>query len=400
MSFTENYDYAVRTILGIYSQLKYSVPPAQWTVLASFFLYDSDTSSIKPISISTGTKCLPSSLLPSRGEALHDSHAEVLARRAAIRWFQEEIGRMSDGSYSSSWLFRAIDGKYSLLDGVRIGLYVSTVPCGDSSIQFLAAFQDEKMAGLKSSTVRLQIDNKHTTRGRDNYSLYGVLRTKPGRADCPSTSSMSCSDKIAAWSVLGIQGALASQLMQPIYLSAIVIGDVLPELQPVVHQDCERSFSIRLQGINGLPGHYALRVPSVHFTSISFTCSRTEVCKSLDAKGSCNESLCWWADSPNNLEVLINGFKRGVSPKHRHRERARPQLSKISLFNLYLDTRHRLQLLPPSDSDSYLAAKQLSHEYQSAKAVLMGITGPFSGWVKSGTDGEHFDRNGRRMGGS
>ena len=33
-------------------------------------------------------------------------------------------------------------------------------------------------------------------------------------------------------------------------------------------------------------------------------------------------ALCWTADS-KPLEILINGLKRGVSPKHRYREKAR-----------------------------------------------------------------------------
>ncbi|KAF8488931.1 hypothetical protein F5888DRAFT_1750230 [Russula emetica] len=39
-----------------------------------------------------GVKCLPTSCLPVRGDALHDSHAEVIARRGAIRsWLLEEV---------------------------------------------------------------------------------------------------------------------------------------------------------------------------------------------------------------------------------------------------------------------------------------------------------------------
>jgi tRNA-specific adenosine deaminase 1 len=55
------------------------------------------------------------------------------------------------------------------------------------------------------------------------YHVTGVVRTKPGRGD--PTTSMSCSDKIAKWLVLGIQGSLLSVLLdKPIYLKAIVLG--------------------------------------------------------------------------------------------------------------------------------------------------------------------------------
>jgi tRNA-specific adenosine deaminase 1 len=61
---------------------------------------------------------------------------------------------------------------------------------------------------------------------------------------------MSCSDKIARWNVLGIQGALGARFLEPLYLAAIVIGDVSLEMK-IGRENCERAFWGRLGDING-----------------------------------------------------------------------------------------------------------------------------------------------------
>ena len=118
-------------ILELYSNLHFKPPPGQFTVLASFVLSNKDN--IKIISLATGSKCLPTVRLSELGDAVHDSHAEILARRAAIRWFLEEVSRSR--SSGSNWIIRQSDGRYGLQDTVQLSMYISTPPCTAKSLQ-------------------------------------------------------------------------------------------------------------------------------------------------------------------------------------------------------------------------------------------------------------------------
>jgi len=151
-------DEIASAILRLYSSLSLDPPSGQYTILAAFVLSSSLSDSFKVISLSTGSKCLPSIRLPPAGDAVHDSHAEVLARRGAIRWFVEEVGRCirNNHQYQSQWIEEQADpvGTFSLRQGVEIHLYISTVPCEILSsphkgIQFL---KQKKVATRRLAT--------------------------------------------------------------------------------------------------------------------------------------------------------------------------------------------------------------------------------------------------------
>ena len=153
-------DKVVRRVLNQYAECNFKPSnDYQYTVLAAFTFvkcdksvsgldsgsYDSpknDTSldsgsDVKVVALATGVKCLPTSRYPVRGDALHDSHAEVLSRRSFVRWLYGEVQRAAHSSSESKWIERDEgSGKWRMKQDVRLMMYISTVPCKIRSFRF------------------------------------------------------------------------------------------------------------------------------------------------------------------------------------------------------------------------------------------------------------------------
>jgi len=164
------------TILRHFDSLRYAPPKASFTVLAAFFLTseseeekkkenDTNNGDVKIIGMATGTKCLPTKIYSRIGDAVHDFHAEVVARRCAVRWLLQEMA-----NETSEWLVTTDEcgRSWSLRQGVSLGFYTSELPCMYTQTP-LETFRNSCSQGRRRS-----IDPGDRAPPAPNGSSYGV----------------------------------------------------------------------------------------------------------------------------------------------------------------------------------------------------------------------------------
>ena len=213
--------------LDKYNSLKKSGKPTnnEWTVLSGIVL-KSNFDQLSVVALCTGTKCLSGKELIStkfeeRGSRLSDSHAEILTRRAFLRYLYNQIDIVLKCEHSDIFILND-NGNIITKNGISFHFFSSQTPCGDCSIipkinSSLSAGNNQPLKKMKlvieEENPGIQIENEiediyrtgakcvsiderqDLYQPRKNYHVLGPLRTKPGRGD--RTLSLSCSDKIA-----------------------------------------------------------------------------------------------------------------------------------------------------------------------------------------------------------
>ena len=331
-----------------YSKLPKKGKPkdTEWTVLASVVLVrDSD---ICLVSLATGTKCLDGVRRRSceSGALLHDSHAEVLARRGFLLWLLQQVELAEAGR--SQYVLKSEAGLV-LSPEYEVVMMSTCLPCGDASI-FVRELDEPQ-------TKRPRLDQARTgakpVTGCDplrpglDYHATSQLRTKPGRGE--RTLSLSCSDKILKWNLLGLQGSLLSFLLsRNIYLDSFIIAD-----KTFSSDSMARAFFGRAEWCD-------VNQPSQVQVDTQFADGRSEARPSP-----CPDSLIWVAseEAEGRHEAVTDGHKQGWPVSKLDNCKSWSMLCQRNI------TRKFLQLYQGDLYSTYEELKKHSR-YQSAKEAL------------------------------
>ncbi len=172
-----------------------------------------------------GNKCILGDKISNRGDVLFDCHAEILAKRCLMSYLYHQLYKMLTTN-EKTILEKIQKRSFRVKENIKFYLYISSAPCGDGRVFNFSQIKkpDRQKLVVKRGVLRVKLEsgmggiptNEYCSRD-PKYEEY--FRGLPHVLMC-------CSAKLMMCNVLGIQGALLSHFLEPVYFEGILIGDI------------------------------------------------------------------------------------------------------------------------------------------------------------------------------
>ncbi|XP_072316365.1 double-stranded RNA-specific adenosine deaminase-like [Eucyclogobius newberryi] len=334
------------------------------------------------VSLGTGNRCVKGEALSLKGETVNDCHAEIISRRGFVRFLYSELLRHFEGADDS--IFEpAEENKLRIKSDITFHLYISTAPCGDGALfdKSCSEAGDEAVGhqplfeNAKQGKLRTKVENGEGTIPVESSD---IVPTWDGIQHGERLRTMSCSDKILRWNVLGLQGALLSHFLQPIYLKSISLGYLYS------HGHLTRAVCCRLARDSEalsktLPSPFRLNHPEV---------GRVSVYDSTRHTGKTKESSVNWSFPDQHCVEVLDGTKGKLDGN----KLAVSRVCKVNLFCLFralCEKSGRKDLA----QTAYGEAKVLAEDFQKAKRLFfqaLSVQG-YGAWIGKPMEEKSFE---------
>ncbi|NWH88295.1 DSRAD deaminase, partial [Aegithalos caudatus] len=339
------------------------------------------------VSIGTGNRCVKGEELSLKGETVNDCHAEIISRRGFMRFLYSELMKYDPSNPSSAEesIFEQAGQKLRIKSSVTFHLYISTAPCGDGALFDKSCSDQANEMGQpqhqplfenpKQGKLRTKVENGEGTIPVESSD---IVPTWDGIQHGERLRTMSCSDKILRWNVLGLQGALLSHFLEPVYLHSVTLGYLYSQghLARAICCRMERDGNTLKEK---LQAPYHINHPEV---------GRVTVYDSARQTGKTKESsVNWCLADESKVEVLdgtkgkVDGLKLEVS-----------RVSKRKMFTLFRQLCAKNSRKDLLSFSVYSDAKEAAREYQAAKQCFFSTLKElgYGSWIRKPQEEENF----------
>ncbi|NWH35250.1 DSRAD deaminase, partial [Chloropsis hardwickii] len=340
------------------------------------------------VSIGTGNRCVKGEELSLKGETVNDCHAEIISRRGFVRFLYSELMKYdpSNASSAEESIFEQAGGKkLKIKSSVTFHLYVSTAPCGDGALFDKSCSDQANEMGQpqhqplfenpKQGKLRTKVENGEGTIPVESSD---IVPTWDGIQHGERLRTMSCSDKILRWNILGLQGALLSHFLEPVYLHSVTLGYLYSQghLTRAICCRMEREGSTLKEK---LQAPYHINHPEVGRVSVYDSARQTGKTK--------ESSVNWCLADESEVEVLdgtkgkVDGLKLEVS-----------RVSKRKMFTLFQQLCAKNNRKDLQSFSVYSDAKEAATAYQAAKQCFFSTLEElgYGSWIRKPQEEENF----------